>query len=244
MILAVREIGTDTDSRLSPAPSSDPDSWLIEREAYDGNRPVLLSITGLHEQEVVSGGAKTLTRLSGINGVVYITDSRVAVAVEKFDKGKRYWGIGAGAAVALVATGVSAARAAHRRKGKVLVGHVRYQWLKYVAASHRQGARGNNDISVGCDVKTAGGTRTYRLYITLAQVNPLDAAQDIIHRAAQYRLSYFPGNLEHHDRLRELTEAPALPAPEPKKMASYVMPNYFFVNNKTAYPEAAPASDS
>jgi hypothetical protein len=237
MILKIREIADNEDSGLSPTPSADPDGWFIQRESYDGPSPVLLRIDGLVEQEIVAGGAKVLTRLRA-NGTLYITDSRIAVAVEKFDKGNRYVGIGAGAAVAAVAMGVSAARAAHRRKGRILVGQVRYQGLKFVAASPRGGAAA--EIRVGCEVKTTGGTRTYRLDISLAnRVNPVEAAQDIVRRAARYRLSYFPGRAEHHDRLRELTEAPLLPMPKPKETVSYTMPNYFFMNNKTAHPEPA-----
>ena len=65
-------------------------------------------------------------------------------------------------------------------------------------------------------------------------VNPLAAAQDVIRRAARYRLGYFPGKPENHDRLRELAEAPPLQVTEHKKMPSYVMPDYFFVTTATA----------
>lgn len=242
MILVVREIGTDQDSKLFPNPSDrgNSEQWLIDSESYDGSAPVVLPIIGLHEQEVASGRVKSLSKLSGIKGVMYITDSRVAVAVEKFNKGQLYTGIGdITDSIALVASGISAIRAARRRKGKLLVGHVRYQWLKFVGASPGRGLIVHDSICLGCEVKDAGGTRLYRLYVTLQNgaADPLDLSQDIIRRTAKYRLRHFPGDPQYSARLQELTEASRLAAPEPRKMAVYAMPNYFYVSKASAYPQ-------
>jgi hypothetical protein len=242
MILTVREIGADQDGGLSPIPSEHgkSENWLIDSDGYDGGAPLVLPIVGLHEQEVVSGRARSLSKLPGIKGTMYITDSRAAVAVEKFTKGHQYSGIfEVTESVALVASGISAIRAARRRKGKLLVGQVRYQWLKFVGASPRHGL-GHDSICLGCEVKDASGTKLYRLYATLQNgaADPLTIAQDIIRRAARYRLSYFPGDPQYGTRLQELTEASRLAAPQPKKMAVYAMPNYFYVSKANAYPQA------
>jgi hypothetical protein len=239
VILQIREIEDPGSGGVYPLPSSDANGWLIRWEEQDGQTPMALNINGLEEYEILPGGNKLLTRLSKTQGVLYITDARIAVAVEKFTKGNKYWGVGAGAAVAVVAMGVSAARAAHKRHGKMLVGQVRYQWLKALAASPAQGRKGGSELRFVVDVKTtSGGTRTYRIDVTLGypQVDPLLPAQDIIQRAARYRLSRYPGSAEHHPRLRELTQAPLLAPPAPGKAATYVMPNFFYMNNKTAYP--------
>ncbi len=241
MILQIREIEDQGSGGVYPLPNSDASGWLIRWEEQDGQTPMALNINGLEEYEIVPGGNRLLTRLSKTPGVLYITDARIAVAVEKFTKGNRYWGVGAGAAVAVVAMGVSAARAAHKRHGKMLVGQVRYQWLKVLAASPAQGRTGS-ELRFVVEVKTtSGGTRTYRLDVTLGypQVDPLLPARDIIQRAARYRLSRYPGSAEHHPRLHELTQAPLLPPPAPGKAATYVMPNFFFMNSKTAYPAGA-----
>jgi hypothetical protein len=95
MILTVREIGADQDGGLSPIPSEHgkSENWSIDSDSYDGGAPLVLPIVGLHEQEVVSGRARSLSKLPGIKGTMYITDSRAAVAVEKFTKGRQYSGI-------------------------------------------------------------------------------------------------------------------------------------------------------
>lgn len=240
MILKIRATDDIEDGRLNPIPAQAPGGWLIEKESDDGDRPVLLLVTSVALQEVLPGGCKTLLRASKINGILYITDCRVAFACENYDKGSRHWGIGAGAIVALAADGISKAAAVHRRKGKILVGQTRYPWLRYVAAKPRRGYGSVDEVRLGCDTKTGSETRAYRLDITLANVNPLDAAQDIIRRAARYRLDYFPGKPKDHDRLRELAEAPPLQVTEQKKMSSYIMPNYFFVTTATAHPSPRP----
>jgi hypothetical protein len=248
MIMTVREIGSDQDSRLSPAPSGlkEPESRLVIPESYDGENPVILPIAGIHEQEIVAGGAKTVAKLPRTGGVMYITDSRVVVAIEKFEKGNLYLGFSSPTeGIAVLASGVSALRAARRRKGKVLVGQVRYQWLKFAGADPRISIGSGGGIYLGCEVKGAAGTRLYRLVVTLArgQVDPLDIIQDIIQRAARYRLAHFPGNPDHHARLDELAKVPRLPNPKPKELASYAMPNYFYVASANAYPNAPSVSD-
>ena len=242
MILKIRATDDIADGRLNPVPAQGPGGWLIERESGDGDRPVLLPVTGVALQEVLPGGCKTLLRASKISGTLYITDCRVAFACENYDTGSRHWGIGAGAIVALAADGISKAAAAHRRKGKILVGHTRYPWLRFVAAKPKRGYGSINELRLGCNTKTGSQTRTYRLDVTLASVNPLDAAQDIIRRAAQYRLAYFPGKPEHHATFNQLADAPRLLVTEQTKMPSYAMPDYFFVSTATAHP--SPRSDS
>ena len=242
MILRIREIGdASDDAALWPVPAVEPGGWLIEPEADDGGNPVFLPLTGVHEQEVVPGGAKTLTRVTKASGWVHITDSRCAVAVQNFDKGSTYVGFGVGAVVGLAATGISKARAAQRRKGKLLVGHVRWQWLSAVAAcpaSRGQAAQ----LRLVCNTKQGDETRCYRLDVDLAgAANSMAAAQDCIRRAAAWRLARFPGREEHWDRIRELAGAPPLAEPARGKVSTYSMPNYFFMNRATAYPEAGPS---
>lgn len=64
---------------------------------------------------------------------VLVTDRRTAFVCKKYDTGSSWGGFGvAGVAFALAATGVSKARAAKRRKGKVAVGQVRHEWAENV----------------------------------------------------------------------------------------------------------------
>ncbi len=238
MILRLREIGdASDDGAVWPVPAGDPDGWLIEREAGDGDHPLFLPLTGVQEQEVLPGGVKTLTRVTKASGWVHITSSRCAVAVQNFDKGSTYLGFGAGAVVALAATGISKARAAHRRKGKLLVAQVRWQWLSAVAACPANG-RQAPQLRLVCNTRKGTESCTYRLDVDLVGTAPsLQAAQECIRRAAAWRLACFPGREEHLDKIRELAEAPPLAEPARGKLSTYIMPNYFFMNRATAYPQ-------
>jgi hypothetical protein len=78
MILRVREIGdTSDDGAIWPVPSCDQD-LLVELEEWDGGQDRLrwMTVTGLLEQEVQPGGAKTVNRLTKVNGSAYVTDAR------------------------------------------------------------------------------------------------------------------------------------------------------------------------
>jgi hypothetical protein len=238
MILRVREIGDNAeDGAVWPVPSADQDGWLVELEKWDGagDRLKWMNVTGILEQEVLPGGAKTVSRMTKISGFAYVTDARLIVAVQNFDKGSTYVGFGGiGAVTALAATGISKAMAAHRRKGKILVGQVRWQWVKALAA--QPGSR-SGTIRAVYETKSGSQTRLYRLDLTVPASAPaLEIAQDCIHRAAAWRLAHFPGREEGRDKIRELTTAPVLPPPERGKLAVYSMPNFFYVNRGTAYP--------
>jgi hypothetical protein len=246
MILRIREIGdTSDDGAVWPVPSGDPEGRLVELEEWDGDRDRMrwMSVTGIQEQEVLPGGAKTLSRLTKVNGIAYVTDARLVVAVEKYDKGSAYVGFGGvGAVVGLAATGISKARAAQRRKGKVLVGQVRWQWVKALAA---QPGNRSGTIRLVYETKNDGQARLYRLDLTVPGSAPaLQVAQDCVQRAAAWRLARFPGREDGWDRLRELTTAPVLAVPDRSKLAVYSMPNYFFVNRGTAYPRKVDSAES
>jgi hypothetical protein len=241
MILRVREIGdTSDDGAVWPVPSGDQDGWLVELEEWDGDRASMrwMSVTGVLEQEVLPGGAKTMNRLAKVNGFAYITDARLIVAVEKFDKGSTYVGFGGvGAAAGLAATGISKALAARRRKDKILVGHVRWQWVKAVAA---QPGNRSGTIRMVYETKSGSQAHLYRLDLTVPGSAPaLQVAKDCVQRAAAWRLAHFPGREDGRDKLLELASAPVLPVPDRGKLAVYSMPNYFYVNRGTAYPKPA-----
>jgi hypothetical protein len=60
---------------------------------------------------------------------ILITDQRLVFSCARFEKGSTWFGFGMiGAPVALAATGISHARAARRRQGKIAAGQVRFEW--------------------------------------------------------------------------------------------------------------------
>ena len=79
---------------------------------------------------------KMIFRCSKVRICVYITDARVAFACSKYDKGGGW--IGTPGAM-LVMNVASKSLAAVRRRGKMMVGQVRYPWIANVGSTGQQG---------------------------------------------------------------------------------------------------------
>jgi hypothetical protein len=240
-ILAVRTSGY-TDGRLFPV-------------AEDGLEPIALEsldgavdrLTGcaLHVSELVAGSLKTAARFKDLEADVLVTDARVAVACDEYSKGRGWVGFGGGecALVAASASGVSKARAVHGRRGLVLVGHVRYPWLRCAGFKPKTGWTSTEEIRLGVAASTRGGEpRALFLDIALPKtIESSDVARVIASRAAQYMLSH---ELVDDAAERTRTEYEALRAPrrlaDPAAgtFASYQMPGYVVVNPLSAYPVA------
>ena len=132
-LVAIRD-GTDTDGRIWPVMASESGGMLIEREDLDGDEIVTLPVIAAAVCEVTGGGLRQLAEVSNISASLYITGQRVAFACARFDKGGGWAGFGgAGLAIALTANAVSMARAAARRRGKIMAAQLRYPWLKSVS---------------------------------------------------------------------------------------------------------------
>lgn len=118
-----------------------------------------------------------------------ITEGRLAVACSKYDKGSTYvgWG-GIGLLVAVGATSVSKARAAGRRRGKMLVGHVRYDWLKLIEVKgYMGGYMGGYIVAVLSDPTSANAPELFLRLNFGRQTDVLSVARNVIRSAAVYR---------------------------------------------------------
>jgi hypothetical protein len=135
-VLSVCENG-DENFPLYPALNDD---ILIIPEASDGPLGQALRVTKVIVRRKVGNSYKKVTETNDIAFDVWITNSRVILYCKKFEKGGGWvgWGLG-GLAVAVVANSVSMAVAASRRKGKALVGNVRYPWISSVMFAPRSG---------------------------------------------------------------------------------------------------------
>jgi hypothetical protein len=232
----------NTDGRIWPV-LSDPasgDSWLVRREDLDGASLMSAPVTSVSVSEVTAGGSTRLLQDRNIQAWLYVTDSRVIFACEKYDKGSRYLGVGGvGAAVALTATAVSKARAKARSRGKVLAGQVRYQWLKEIWAAPKAGLGSSERLRLGCATRDdKHGWRPYLLEVALPERCPaLDVAQDIVRRAAAFKLRWLDGiSDDSAAALRKLADAPPLHPPERGRLAGYRLPCYQAVTKGSAVP--------
>jgi hypothetical protein len=234
-ILAIRT-AEDEDGRLYPVVGDDHSP--VELESLDGSIQ-RLSGRAVMVSELVAGGLKTVARFKDIKVDLLITESRVALCCDKYEKGGGWVGFGAGAFVALAANGVSKARAAHRRRGKMLVGQVRYSWLRCVGYKPKAGWGSSEKLRLGVAVKlNDGATRELLLDVALPKgVDSKAVARAIVTRAARYRLDHTAiDDGDERRKFEELAAAPQLAPPEPRKFAMYQMPRYFFVSRGTAYP--------
>lgn len=234
---------SDDDDTLYPVLSTPDDIYPVETTQEDGQVTHFTAARALVQQSS-TGGLTTVIRLpSDIKWDVLITDTRVIVYCTKYDKGGRWTGIGAGAIFALAANAVSMARAAHRRKGKVLVAQVRYPWIATVGGSPREGWRSAENLRFKVDAEP-GGQGHRHLYLTLVLPRQLDApsiAHEIGTRCARYRLA---NDTSMEDKARSTFQAlasgpkktPVASQPGKPSWSWYEMPTSYRVNSVTAKP--------
>ena len=167
------------DGLLFPVPGAPADS--VGLEPRDGT-----NIRQLYAREIaVSPGAAGLPiiRADDVRARVYVTDCRVAVACTNYDKGGGW----IGGPIALTLNLASRVRAARRRRGTTLVGHVRYPWVRGVYARHGGRWRGSELLRLVVE----GDSDVLHLDLVLPRGADATAiAADVIRRAAQFRLDH------------------------------------------------------
>lgn len=238
-VLAIRSGLDDGDDVLYPALSDASSPEIIAMEAYDGPSVARVVATAVSVMRVREGGLKTIASLRDVKIDIYITDGRLAFACEKYDKGGGWVGFGGGGVlVAAAANAVSKARAASRSRGKVLVGHLRYPWLKAVGASSKSGFGSSEAIRLEYSEMLSGAP--VRKLIELKLPKNIDAtlvASEIIRRAAAFRLAHYPEmTAAARTGFASLSQSPPRLLPGPKKFAFQQMPTYFHVGTRTAFP--------
>ncbi len=208
-ILVVRAWEQDyPENRLYPQLSQE-EGQLAALESGDGTNMLSFQASSAFVEHSGEALAQTQGPTLGV-----VTDCRVIVSCEKFTKGSTWIGAGPGVAVAAGAMAVSAVRARMRRRGKVMVGHLRYEWLSRVGT--RKGAvvaleYRNNFILKELKIRTLGG------------IAPA-MAQDIARRAATLRLAQNPDlTAEQRTALEALHQAQVF-SPAVKDWQYYVLP--------------------
>jgi zinc-ribbon domain len=237
-VLTIRSGLDSGNDALYPVLSDATAPEIIALDRYDGPNAVKVVATSVRVLEAGSS-LKTLVKLNDVKIDIYITDGRVALACEKYDKGGGWVGFGgAGVLVAVTANAVSKAMAAKRSRGKVLVGHVRYPWLRNVGATSKSSFVTAEAIRLEYAEKLPSGVVRKMLELTLPKnIDATLVAQEITRRAAAFRLANYPGmSVENRAKYASLCEAPPRVEPPPKKFAFVPMPTFFYVNAATAFP--------
>jgi hypothetical protein len=177
-----------------------------------------------------------------LKATLYVTDARVVLACPKFDKGGGWVGLGVGGlAVAAVANVASKARAAKRRKGRLLIGHVRYPWLgRVVFTASSDGLLSTESVMFTVTVREDGVDRVLALEARLNRgAGAPGVAHSVATRSARYHLAH-DTDLNDDQEAAFVAVRDATPiAPDKNHSTFYSMPTYRRVMHRTAYPSPA-----
>jgi hypothetical protein len=187
-LITVREIAPglsyDPHGLLCPIPGEGTNQIAIEPR--DGSQVVEIPVKGLTLRLNANGSSRRLGAVSDVKVTLYVTDARVAFACSKFDKGGGWIG---GIGTMVVFNSVSKMRAAMRRRGKMLVGHVRYPWLDSVGGSPKRGF--GDEERLRLVVPPPDGNGWLLLDLDLPKnVDSPGLAADIARRAARHRIAH------------------------------------------------------
>jgi hypothetical protein len=197
-------------------------------EPADGDNVDMLPMSSAYVYEPDRG---TTVAKTPAGPALYVTDCRVVLSCEvkisERRKDLKEIGIGllgpVGAAIGTADFAVDLVKAAHdhharhteavRRKGKVMVGHIRYEWIKRVAVSPNP-IKGRLGPTVALEYTDGETTKSLRLHLRRRDVDTPVLAQDIVRRAAAVRLRHNPGlALDQRAVLEQLIHADILRPP-------------------------------
>ena len=204
------------------------DDILIVPEALDGPLGEPIRVSKIVVRRKVGNSYTTVTETKDIVFQVWITASRVIFYCKKFEKGGGWVGFGLGGlAVAVVANSVSHAIAANRRKGKALIGNIRYPWVSSVMFTPRNGFGTEENVRIafvdGTDDSRPDGDITFSIE---RHNNANRVARNIVDRVIAYR--YASGeelDAEELRRFEELRHSGLAALPEKGRLTSYGIPS-------------------
>jgi len=196
-------------------------------ERWDRGLNNVVTATSIYVQRRKDGENNFVQLLSAsdIKMDVYFTDSRVAFRCEKYDKGGGW----TGGLTALALNAGSKMMAAHRRKGKILIGHVRYEWVREIQYNRKYNWASNEELRfVYRDNEKATWVITLHFK---KETDTAFLANDTLHRASKYRLAMQDEKGEKEMEFFTLNshQGTITPSADPKKNYSTIMfPNHYF----------------
>jgi hypothetical protein len=240
-VLAVCENGEET-FPLYPVLN---DEILVTGEALDGGFGQPIQVSRVVIRRKVGNSYRTVRETKDLSFQVWITASRIVFYCKKFEKGGGWvgWGLG-GLAVAVVANSVSHAIAANRRKGKALVGNLRYPWISSVMFSPRTGFGTENDVRIAFVDGTDDSRPDCDITFTIERHNDANrVARHLVDRVIAYR--YASGeemDADEQRRFEELRTSGLASAPAKGQLTSYKIPSSWRVPlGMKKVPAAVPA---
>lgn len=197
---------------LSPVPGIEKNAIVVEDR--DGSNVQRLTASKV----IFKVGAQTKFKDRKVKIDLFVTDARFALDCSSYDKGGGHVFFGGGGAllVGVGANSVSKIRAKMRSRSRMLVGQVRYPWLRRVGSSPKTGFGTSEKLYFETSVK-GGGTTTLTLYLP-SNVSAAQVAAEVARRAARYRLATKNPDGELRLTLEALTPSrPLMVAPTPRR---------------------------
>jgi hypothetical protein len=214
---------------IVPVPA--PEANTIVMEPRDGRQVQRLTASAV-EFKI---GRQTKFKDQKVKIELFVTEARFALACSKYDKGggHRFFGGGGALALDVAFNSVSKIRAKVRSRGKMLVGQVRYPWLRRVGSTPKTGFGTHEKLYLETNVKGSGTT-----LLTLVLPNNVDAAQvaaEIARRAARYQLATADLLGDSQQALEAVAAATPLAAgANPKEISWHALPGARGVDEESA----------
>jgi hypothetical protein len=217
-LLAIRT-ADEEDASLYPV-LGDP-RMPVRLDACDGNAQ-RLTAKGLSLSEQSFGRRTSLAGVRDVKIDVVVTDARVAFTCAGHAAGVGWVGARTGA--------VAASVSARRRKGSVLVGQVRYPWLRAAGFLPGGGWLSEQQIRLAVTVRQARADRELLLDLQLPRGVSAEAlCRALVSRAARHRLTRIPCEPDEQRSLVALLDPPMLPRPGKSGFAIYELPGSYLV---------------
>jgi hypothetical protein len=214
---------------LLPVPGIEKNTIIMENR--DGS-----NVQRLTASEVIfKVGAATKFKDRKVKIDLFVTDARFALACSSYDKGGGHTFFGGGGALVfnVGVNSVSKVRAKLRSRGKMLVGQVRYPWLRRVGSSPKTGFGTHEKLYFEMSVKS-GGTTTLTLYLP-SNVSAAQVAAEVARRAARFRLTHENLDGETREMLTPFTTVePLAPGPNAKDIHWFTLPRAHNVDEESA----------
>jgi hypothetical protein len=203
-ILTIRTVGTTAQPALYPLLSTDGGEVIAHEELDDeGLSQPYCRASGVTVSRIIDGAERPILRLNHLNIKVYVTAGRLALACKRY-RTANAWAL-AGPGMGFAGRGVTSARVSRHLQGGVMVGHIRYPWIRSVSARPRTPWWYGRDTLV---IEYAMGPRTpmlLRLDLRRSKHTPGAMAAEICWRVVKYWQTYDrDGSRELQAALRDL----------------------------------------
>jgi hypothetical protein len=226
--MLVRRTPGDDDARLYPALV---DPRTVAMEPIDGE-PLFVKAESVAVRETSPEGLRLDTEIHGPGIDVLISDARVVFGCVCPESARSEFPL-------VEPTSFGAAD----RSGDLVMGQIRYAWLRCVGVRSRAGWRARDDVRLGVVVRSPrGGLRELFLDLRLAKgAKALVVADGIVARATRYMAGTDPSlDRALYGELGRVGDA-SLHDPQSPQFIFNEMPEFAIVSAATAYPAGLPS---